>query len=713
MRRLAILTLTLLLAGPAPAQEAVPEKDAQVAALVEKLGNNEWAVRERAQRDLTALGEVARPRLQDALTSDDLEVRSRASAALIAIGESFAHAVACAADTHEGRRRHGRAALSALFRVDDPGNLRTLSAQDLQERWWGGDRATEVIAPPALAIARFEAASGLHLLIAPDARKAWGQVMQAGKMSLYVPSDPDQVAQSIQYLQQALAQALGNSPQDQLRVNAMRVGRARFLFVRAEGVATGEDLARMCGEQLIEDLLADGPNMARAARLLAEGAAGDATSAKRIRDEYAGNPASTRLMWLALALGRDDTVAAAARRQDAALAVSLLSSHDWAALGMAAAFLACLEPAPRGEVLSPVIAGSKDALQVLAALWCAAGCPLSTEARTRVADLLSSKEDALAAACARWLATCPEITDAELDRTWDAAQPRSTDNEFFRATLALVARPEVAERLLPRARKALAAVFPAQQALAAAVLTGRADEADLLVVLDKLAGASRTPELALRLSGLFSGCSKLSDAALEKLAAGLQHTDPEARRLFRRAALLCEAELRRLVCTRALDALEKTLASAPRAPRHLAPARIGLWGLLGGLGDGEALDKIMKAAQSDEGEIALAAGAALVDAVAGEPLFKTLEALKTRKDAPNGPAVAMEGYLELCRRAAAAGDRALFRRANALATAADPNMGRQFNVLRELRAQLNHNAAAAEEQELLPRNLALAELELK
>ncbi len=55
-------------------------------ALVKKLGSEDYAVREEAQKKLVAMGEKAVPALEEALKSDDLEVRLRAGRALRAIG---------------------------------------------------------------------------------------------------------------------------------------------------------------------------------------------------------------------------------------------------------------------------------------------------------------------------------------------------------------------------------------------------------------------------------------------------------------------------------------------------------------------------------------------------------------------------------------------------------------------------------------------------
>jgi hypothetical protein len=56
------------------------------AELVKKLGSDDYAAREEAQQKLVDMGEKAIPALEEALKSDDLEVRLRAGRALRAIG---------------------------------------------------------------------------------------------------------------------------------------------------------------------------------------------------------------------------------------------------------------------------------------------------------------------------------------------------------------------------------------------------------------------------------------------------------------------------------------------------------------------------------------------------------------------------------------------------------------------------------------------------
>ena len=79
-RLTAAFSLALILAGALFAQEGATAED-----LVAKLGADEYGVRERATKDLIAMGDKAVPALRKALESEDLEVRMRAGRALRAI----------------------------------------------------------------------------------------------------------------------------------------------------------------------------------------------------------------------------------------------------------------------------------------------------------------------------------------------------------------------------------------------------------------------------------------------------------------------------------------------------------------------------------------------------------------------------------------------------------------------------------------------------
>jgi hypothetical protein len=81
MKRCSLLFAPLALAAIVLAQDVTDPAE-----LVKKLGSEDYAVREDAQKKLIEMGERAVPALEEALKSDDLEVRLRAGRALRAIG---------------------------------------------------------------------------------------------------------------------------------------------------------------------------------------------------------------------------------------------------------------------------------------------------------------------------------------------------------------------------------------------------------------------------------------------------------------------------------------------------------------------------------------------------------------------------------------------------------------------------------------------------
>ncbi|NUN48057.1 MAG: hypothetical protein HUU15_04415 [Candidatus Brocadiae bacterium] len=104
MTTLRILLTVLFAAGVACADEI----DDQVAALVKKLGDDAWEVREQAQKDLVALGVDARVAMQAALdASTDAEVRVLLRQALERIGKVRWAAGVKAAIEEAGRRGVG------------------------------------------------------------------------------------------------------------------------------------------------------------------------------------------------------------------------------------------------------------------------------------------------------------------------------------------------------------------------------------------------------------------------------------------------------------------------------------------------------------------------------------------------------------------------------------------------------------------------------
>lgn len=659
MPRLAVLILALILAAPAFAQDEA----ARVDALIKDLASEDWATRERASRELVGIGEPARGALRKAIEDDDPEVRVRASNALVAIGEEFAYAVECATAESEQLRDHGRAALMNLFKLDDPKVLREFTQRELQPQWRGWNEQLNVMAPPAIALARLQALSGVRFLVAEDARESWARVLAQPTVNIQVQGSPDQIPFLRDAVTRFLQQALGNlSAENQLVPRPLRLGRATVLYLTRASDGTG--ITRRCGEQLLDDLLKDGEQSVRAAALLADGAASDTAAADRIRRQYAARPELSRLMWLALALGADEATTACVRAREHEDAVALFKARDWTVLELGAKYLECLEPAPRGALVSPLVESSTDSIELLAAVWVARGAVLSEAARARVGRLLKSRQDMLSAAAARWFAGAGDVSDEELAAIWQAGEFQPLDSSFFTAALELVQRPDIADRLAEAARKSFAATFDlnvSRHALAASVLAGRATPEDLAVALDKLTAARASQRMVNQLSEMFSGCTTLPDAALKKFDARLFDSDATVRRVYMAALRRCDSALQVSIARSGIDAHDV------KEGKHVGFARLSLLGILAGAGDAEALDEIIKAVEGEDAELAKAGGAAYADALQGDALFKALEDLNNQQGITNGALAALEGYMEICRRAAASKDRATFRKAYGIA----------------------------------------------
>lgn len=659
MPRLAVLILALILAAPAFAQDEA----ARVDALIKDLASEDWATRERASRELVGIGEPARGALRKAIEDDDPEVRVRASNALVAIGEEFAYAVECATAESEQLRDHGRAALMNLFKLDDPKVLREFTQRELQPQWRGWNEQLNVMAPPAIALARLQALSGVRFLVAEDARESWARVLAQPTVNIQVQGSPDQIPFLRDAVTRFLQQALGNlSAENQLVPRPLRLGRATVFYLTRASDGTG--ITRRCGEQLLDDLLKEGEQSVRAAALLADGAASDTAAADRIRRQYAARPELSRLMWLALALGADEATTACVRAREHEDAVALFKARDWTVLELGAKYLECLEPAPRGALVSPLVESSSDSIELLAAVWVARGAVLSEAARARVGRLLKSRQDMLSAAAARWFAGAGDVSDEELAAIWQAGEFQPLDSSFFTAALELVQRPDIADRLAEAARKSFAATFDlnvSRHALAASVLAGRATPEDLAVALDKLTAARASQRMVNQLSEMFSGCATLPDAALKKFDARLFDSDATVRRVYMAALRRCDSALQVSIARSGIDAHDV------KEGKHVGFARLSLLGILAGAGDAEALDEIIKAVEGEDAELAKAGGAAYADALQGDALFKALEDLNNQQGITNGALAALEGYMEICRRAAASKDRATFRKAYGIA----------------------------------------------
>ncbi|MEZ5993567.1 MAG: HEAT repeat domain-containing protein [Planctomycetota bacterium] len=664
MSRLAFISLLVLLALPLCAQDEAARADK----LIKQLGSEDWATRERASRDLVGIGDPAREALHGALIDDDPEVRVRASNALISIGEEFSFAVECATDESERLRDHGRAALMNLFKIDDSKVLRELNQQEIQPRWRRWDDQLNVMAPPTIALARVQAVSGYPILVADDVRKDWDRAMEQPTANISIRGSAEQISYIRDGLRTWLSNVLGNLSVDkQLMPRPMRIGRTNFLYITRMSTTSG--LSRRCGEQLVADLLKEGDTSVRAAGLLADGASSDSEAADRIREQYVKNAELTRLMWLAISLGADAATIERVRARDHADALALLKSHDWKVMELGAKYLRCLEPEKLGEALSPIVANSDDSLELLAGVWISRGAPLDESARARVGRLVTSKQDMLAAAAARWFAGANDVTDAELQAVWQAGEFQPLDSSFFTAALELVQRPDVGDRLVESARKSFEAAFApgvARHALAAAVLIGRATPADLAVALNLLTGARSTPKLAAQMAEMFRGCTELPEEAMKKFHSRLYDSDATVRSVYLEALRMCDPTLRLKIAADAIASQSKEDADVS-LPKHAAFARIALKGILSGAGDPNALDEIIKTVEGDDIDQAKAGGRAFVDAFEGDALFSTLEELNNRADITHGAVAALEGYLEICRRAVRAGDRVLFRKSYGIA----------------------------------------------
>ena len=714
MQRMALIAC--LICAPLWAQDPVPAaEEARVAELIGRLGDDKWEVRERAQRELVGIGEPARMQLVATLEHTDLEARSRASSALISIGESFAHAVECAQAKTQGRKDHGKQALQSLFRIDDPRNLRALGLYEMQQYYnpYYGREDLRLSGPPALAIARLESLSGMRVFVSGAAAESWQRVMSQAVANLSTGGDLRQVQQARNCLM-AITRG-GQTAQSRIDFVPMRVGRHTFFYVVPESVRAGEDLARRAGEEMINALLGDGPASVRAAALLAEGAATDVGAVESIRKEYLGRPDSLRLMWLALALGSDEAVAAAVRGADPAPVLALLQSNDWTALGIASRYFESLDAQKRGELLAPVVRESKGTLALTCALWWARGCALDDAARERALKLLETEggQDALGAAAVRWFAALDALSDAELEKIWQVAESKPTGSALFEAALELVQRPAIAERLVEKARKSLEGTSEGAALLAAAALKGRATGQDLERALGKL--GRDNIEMGLRVAKLFENCAQLDDAAQEKLVDGLLQENDAARARNRAVLRACARELQvSLVARWAVRITAAFEGDASRVARKFVQSRISLWSFQARLGDVAGVGQLMELATGADPEQARWAGAALPDAMEEKALLRELEALKMRQGAPNAITAANEACMELCRRAALQGDRAVFRKYQGLLVNQNNQAFYQLrNELQQLQSRLNRLPDKDALPEPLPRNPVLDKLEVQ
>lgn len=731
MRWLAILTL--LFSPLLAAQEAVSAE--RLNTLVGRLGSDDWATRERASRELIGIGEPARETLEAALIHEDAEVRARASNALIQIGESFARSVQCAGSEDAALREHGRASLRHLFRLNEARNLRELAAWEYQPRYgWSNENIT-LQGFPSIALLRLQLLSGVAIVVAPDVRERWAKVLAQGALHLYLSGDSRQ----LYWVRQALIQGLQNtglqnSADGPLLVRPMRIGRSSFLYITSSSAA--RDISRRCADSLLENLLAGGTQAVEAAWLLGLAASGETESIKRVRAEYIAEPGAEALMWLALSMGDDTAVAEAIRKRDHGNVPALLKGDSWIALQACERYFLALAPETRAGLLSPVIEKSNGTIEATVAIALARGTPLEAAARTRIASFLGSTEDALAAAAVGWLAAANDVSESELQAVWQAAATQKLESSFLLATLELVQRPGVSEQLAERARAALTK-SDTEQALAAAVLTGRATADDFKVALGKLKAARNKPRLSALLAGLLKDCSELPEDAITAFVSGLIESDAELRRLFMAALSGCKTELRVKIAEAALAKLPEM--PAPRAnqgagapPGEVPPAPPGepeqpkpastitqaqklawlsLTAVRAGAGAEGALDVLWQYVRGEDVELAKAAAASLNDAISGDDLFKALKDLQTDQTALHGVAASQAGCLECARRAAFAGNRDSFRRAQTIALAVqNQESWRIQNDLARLESLMNAANVKPDAGRLLPRDMLLRSL---
>ncbi len=711
MSRLAGLTIVLALLLSAPL--CAEDQGAEVADLIGQLASKQWSVREKAQRRLVAIGEPAREKLRDALVHEDPEVRSRASAALIAIGESFAYALECAQDKREGRREHGKAALLNLFRLDNEETLGRVSNENANRYgYYYRQRRTNqppLSCPPALAIASIEAVSGFPILVAAPAKASWATVLQAATISIDLNNGMEQIEFAAAQVNDLMNRVLGapdatNSGRP--LALPMRIGQANFIMITS--VASGNDAASGAASQLLEDFIAGGLCGMRAAQLLSAGLSADPAAFARLTDEFSKSPGDSLLAFVALHSELEQAVRAQVAEAARPHLPMLLASRDWGGLGIASRVLPLLDVKTRTELLDPIIVGANDSLQFEVALWCARGCELSEAARSRVSRCIGNKQDGIASCAVRWFAGAKQVSDGELALIWKGAEAFPVGSAFFVAALEVISRDDVRSRLVERARAALSERFETLQALAAVVLRGVATPADLSLIVDKLRNLQDTV-LVGRLCLLFDGAKELDDAAIAKMAEGLCDNDAMKRRRFMRVLRKLTQEL----CAKVIAACEKKIAAMPEklaSSISVRSAKLSLAGLKAGAGDTKALDEVLAGGADAAPEIVRAAGAGLVDAVAGDALVSTLAAFKKRNPG-KFTEFATAVYLEQCRRAVDDDNSEAFRAAASRVNALQA-MGWNWQIMQELaqmESELSSDNDSASPQ-LLPRHPLLNSL---
>ncbi|MCC6575116.1 MAG: hypothetical protein IT462_15165 [Planctomycetes bacterium] len=713
MRRLAGIALLLLLIA-APHRAQADDLETEAKSQVVKLGDNDWATREKAQRRLVAIGEPARKPLRAALEDKDPEIRVRASKALISLGESLGFAMESAQSASDGIRMHGMAALKHQLHIDDDVTLRKLGPNEInQYDRSGNSQSIQIQQPPIIAIARIEGLSGFPIFVSDQVKEPWKKLMETTTLTLYLGGDVTRLYVVIQAATGAFNAAV-RDPKNMLVLNGMRCGRKDFIYVTS---VNGQfDAASRCKDQLIADLLGGGPKSVRAATLLGEAVASDPASQKALIDEFLKNPAYGPLYWLANSLEAEPPLKEAIAKTPPAELVKLLGSNDWVVMQAVARALGHYAADARKDALDACVQQSGNGLELIASVWCARGCTLGEKARDRVRKLLGIKQDSISSAAARWLGGAEEVKAAELDAVWEAAQLSQPNTGFFIAALDLISRPEIAPRLEEKARTTMGAsgnVSATQQALAAAVLKGRATAKDLTQAAERIKGA-KDHALAGKLAALFTGCTTLEENGINRFVGGLTDNDAVVRRRYLRALRECAVEMRSTICQRALEKIDTTAGSDPaKEPPALKLARISVDGILAGTGGSQSLDRLLQAAEGDKADIAKTAGAALVDALDADGLATTLNNLKKKPNVKFGLVVVQAAYMELCSRAVEAGDADAFRvsQAKALSVKKDYDWELQ-NWMQERMNELRQGRADFDLKLPLPRDPVLTELKI-
>ncbi|MHC4842071.1 MAG: hypothetical protein ACYTDT_14135, partial [Planctomycetota bacterium] len=633
--------LALLILPMAFCSHAWGQTESEIDGWVTDLASVEWRARETAQRKLISAGEKARKKLQHALENKDLEVSTRASKCLVSIGESFSFAVTFATSEIEGKRTHGRAALKNLFRIDDKNNLRELTQNELQTR--GSRRySPPTTMPKDAAIVLLEALSGMPIYVSSVGKGQWDGV--AGDTPIHVEyrGDLKQIGDAVQSINSILQRQYGQKfPKSALVAVPMKIGRANFSYLVPRDQRRGA--VRMAANQLVADLLSDGPIQLRAAWLLAQGAATDTEAAANIRDEFSSNPDLTRLMWLALSLGKDEKVDGVAINQEPADALKVLNSADWFAHKVAANYFRTLSVQERTKLLCPIVESSTHVFELLTAIWNLWGCEVTPTCRARMIKLITdTQQKSLASAAVHWFRQALDITEPELDAIWQAAKSQ-TDAGFFTEALALFQREDIAGRMLGKARESLKGTFQAtQQSFAAAILHGQASQTDLELVLERLAGTAsqNAPRLAKLQIRLFAGCKELPATAIEKFTNSLQSTDQRVRSLYFNALRRCEPSLRMKVADQLVSTIEKAgkfleandkLLDPAKSSQHVYDSWLIAIGVKHAAGDKDSMKTILSVLESENERAATTAAVALVEAVPADQIFNQLEELQASK----------------------------------------------------------------------------------